>query len=130
MSIGTALTAIKSANSALNTLIGVRFYPDAFPQEFDLPAVCYQVVSTLPSLAMTPVMVNNRYRVQLDGYAATPVLRSSLRNAMLNAFFGFSGTIGGEAVRSILIDTERMSVEQLNTEAEAYRVSMDFFVDL
>ncbi len=131
MSVGTALVAIKSANSALNTLIGTRFYPDQLDQGSTFPAVRYQVISGTKDNAMTPVIANNRYRVQMDGYETTSVLRSALRVAMINAFYGYSSaSIGGESVRSILIDNEMEMIEVISTQIIAYRVSIDFRVDL
>jgi hypothetical protein len=57
MSLQTALVAIKSANSTLNSLIGTRFSPDILPQEVTLPAVTFQIISRVPESAMTPVIV-------------------------------------------------------------------------
>lgn len=130
MSLENALVAIKSANSTLNALIGTRFYPDVCPQQFAMPAVRFQEISYVPSDAMTPVIVNNHYRVQMDGYAATSILRAALRDALVSAFYGYSGSIGGETVKAILIDSERKFVEDLDTEAQSYVVSVDFKVDL
>ncbi len=130
MSLQTAMVAIKTANTALNALIGTRFSPDTFTQEVTLPAVTFQIISRVPDHAMTPVMVNHHMRVQMDGYAATSVLRTALRTAIVSAFYGYSGSIGGEAIKSILIDSERESVEMLDTVAQAYRISIDFIVDM
>ena len=129
MSLQAALVAIKTANSTLNTLVDTRFYPDKLPQKLTLPAVRFQEISSVQSDAMMPSVVNRRARVQMDGYAETSVLRSALRAAMLGAFYGYSGSIAGQTIKSILLDNEQSDVENLNTERESYRVSMDFMVD-
>jgi hypothetical protein len=130
MSMQTAMVAIKTANAGLNALIATRFHPDMLPQEVVLPAIMFQLISRIPDHAMTPVMVNHHMRVQMDGYASTSADRTTLRSAMVSAFYGYSGSIGGESVKSILIDSERESIEQLDTEAECYRISIDFMVDM
>lgn len=130
MSIQTALVAIKTANSTLNTLIGSRFHPDALPQGITLPAVRFQVISRPNMKAMNPTIVNYHARVQMDGYEASSSLRTTLRNALKGCFFGYSGAIGGETVKSILLEDEREDIEMLDTQTQAYRVSLDFIVDL
>ena len=128
--VAAAVVAIKTANTALNTLIGTRFYPDAMPQGVTLPAVRYQVISLVTDDAMTPTIVNRKNRVQMDCYASTSVLRAALRAAVETAFYGYSGSIGGETVKSILIDNEREGIELLDSNTQAYRASIDFKVDL
>lgn len=131
MSIQTALVAIKTANSTLNTLIGTKFNPDVTPQGTGLPFVSFQVISRPNSSAMGPAIVNYHPRVQIDGYAATSALRTALRSALVGCFYGYSNSsIGGENIKSILIDNERESDEMLDTSTEAYRISIDFIVDL
>lgn len=129
MSIQTALVAIKTANVTLNTLIGTRFYTDVAPQGTALPFVRFQVISRPNSAAMTPVIVNYHPRVQMDGYAASSALRTTLRTALVGAFYGYRGSIGGEVVKSILIDNEMETNEMLDTSTEAYRIMIDFVVD-
>ncbi len=130
MSIQTALVAIKTANPTLNTLVGTRFSPDVMPQGVTLPAVTFQVISRPNSNSMGPNIVNYRPRVQMDGYASSSALRTTLRSAMVGAFYGYSGVIGGETIKSILIDNETEMVEQLDTQTQAYRISIDWIINL
>lgn len=131
MSIQTALVAAKTANATLQALIGTRFHPDVLPQGVTLPAVCFQVISRPNSNAFTPVIVDYHPRVQMDGYAATSALRTTLRSALVGCFYGYvNASIGGENIKSILIDNERESVEMLGTSTEAFRISIDFRVHL
>ena len=129
MSLSSALVAIKSANSALNTLIGDRFNPNIRPQESASPSVRYTVISKTNANAMSPVIVNYRARVQMDCYASTSVNRSSLRSAVVTAFYGYAGVIGGETIRSILIDHELEGVESVGQVAEIFVSTIDFIVD-
>lgn len=125
----TAMLAIKASDSDLNTLVGVRFYSDSMPQKVELPCACFTVISRTNSAAMTPVVVNYHTRLQVDGYAATAAGRAELRDAIVAAFYGFAGVIGGKTIKCILIDNERETIEMLDTKTQAYRVSIDFMVD-
>lgn len=138
MSIQTALVAIKTANVALNALIGTGFHPDVLPQwkpteqaiTAYLPKLRFQVISRPNFNAMGPGIVDYRARVQMDGYATTSALRTTLRSAIKGAFYGYSGTVGGETIKAILLDNEFEGVELLDTNTQAYRITMDFIVDL
>ncbi len=135
------MVAIEAANSALHTLLngtisstssgtGDRFFTDKMPQNVLLPAVRFQVISSVKENVFTPLIANHRNRVQMDGYEATATLRSALRTAIVNAFYGYSGTIGGETVKSILIDNEMEGEELLETNAQVFRTTIDFMVDM
>jgi len=129
VSIQTALVAIKTANSTLNTLISTRFHPDALPQGVTLPAVSFQVISRPNYNAMGPTLVDYHARVQMDGYASSSINRTTLRSAMVGAFYGFSGSAGGETIKAILIDNEGEDIEMLDTNTQAYRIRIDFTID-
>lgn len=131
MSIQTALVAVKSANSVLNTLISTRFHPDVLPQGVTLPAVRFQVISR-PKVYTFGVIPNISHpRIQMDGYAATDALRTTLATALRGAFDTYSSTsVGGHAIQGMLILNEWEGVELLNTSTEAYRVSMDFVLHI
>lgn len=136
MSLQAALVTIKTADSALNTLIGTRFHPDALPQDVTLPCVTFQVISRIDAdetFNSDPTFT--LARVQMDGYAATSVLRSALRTALLNCFLmteasGQNGTsmISGKRVQRIRKPRESESTEMLDTNTQAYRISIDFLV--
>ena len=131
MSVQTALVAIKTADSTLNTLIGTRFYPDVLPQTKAFPAVRFQIISRTRGYTFGLVAQLNRPRVQMDGYAASSIDRTTLASAMRGAFMGYrnSSAIGGETIQGIRLDDEEESIEMLDTGTEAYRVRMDFICD-
>lgn len=132
MSIQTMLVAVKTANATLNTLIGTRFHPDVLPQGVTLPCVRYQVISRPKVYTFGVVPQISHPRVQMDGYAATSVLRTTLATALRGAFDTYSSAtaVGGHVVQGILIMNEWEGVEMLNTSTEAYRISMDFVIHL
>jgi len=134
MSLHAALVAIKTADSTLNTLISTRFHPDVLPQEVTLPAVRYQVISrSRPDYAFQGRPHLSNPRVQLDGYAATSALRTTLRSALIGAFLPttrVAGSYGGETILDIRIDNEREGLEMLDTGTQSFRISMDLIVDM
>ncbi len=134
MSIQTALVAIKTADSTLNTLIATRFHPDVLPQNVTLPALTFQVISRIrPDYAFQGRPELSNIRVQLDGYAATSVLRTTLRAALIGCFLPttrVAGSYGGETILDIRIVNEREGLEQLDLETQAYRISFDLIVDI
>lgn len=133
MSLQTALVAIKSANSALSTLIGTRFHPNKLEQGEILPAVRFQEISrTFPDYAFSgrPQLAN--IRVQLDGYAMTQAQRTTLRTALIGCFLPttrVSGSYGSETVLDIRIIDGDDGLEMLGTKTEAYRCRMDLMCD-
>lgn len=134
MSIQTALVAIKTANSTLNTLIGTRFHPDKLPQKVTLPCVRFQVISRpRPDYTFQGRPSLSNPRVQLDGYAASSVDRTTLRSALIGCFLPttrVNGSYGGETIFDIRIDNEQEGEEMLNTNTEAFRISMDLIIDM
>src|SRR5437868_3700524 len=99
MSYKTALVALKTANMALNTLVGVRFYANWLPQNVAMPCVKFQKISAVTDDAMGPAIVNNKLRIQMDGYVKAvrsggTITIDTLRDALIGTFYGYSGTIG------------------------------------
>lgn len=133
MSLQTALVAIKTANTTLNTLIGTRFHPDKLPQEVVMPCVRFEEISRNEldwTFARRPQLV--RIRVQLDGYAESSALRTTLRAAVMGCFLPatrISGTYGGETVLDIRTEGGLSEVEMLDTETEAYRFTRDLIIE-
>lgn len=134
MSLQAALKAIASANVPLTALIGTRFYEFGLTQAKDMPAVTFQIISQTNATAMGPHIVNYHPRVQFDGYVQSErsgglIAKKTLRDAIFNAFFGYMGTIGGQTIKSFLLEDERPNIEGLDTSSELERVNMDFRVD-
>lgn len=133
MSVQTALVAIKTANSTLNTLISTRFNPDVLPQNVTLPAVTFQVISRTREHAFQGRPHLSNVRVQLDGYAATSALRTTLRSALIAAFLPttrVSGSWGGETLFDIRFENEIEGTDMLDTQTQAYRITIDLIVDI
>jgi hypothetical protein len=134
VSIATALVAIKTANSTLNTLIGEKFRADALDQADTVPMVRFQVISRpRPDYTFARRPQLSSVRVQIDGYAATSALRTALRTALIDCFMPstrLNGSYGGETILDIRIVNEREGIEMLNTNVKACRITLDLIVDM
>lgn len=129
MSLEAALVTIKSGNNTLNTLIGTRFSPETLGERPTLPAVVYQLISRPREYAMGVPALLAHARVQMDGYAATASARVTLSDAIRKCFDRYKGTASSTVIQDIRIDNEFETIENENTEAQAYRVSFDFIID-
>lgn len=131
MSLHSAILAIKDANTTLNALVGQRFSWDELKQGTALPCIRLQVVSRIDNdkvFNSNPTF--STARVQMDCYAATSIKRTALRDAVIGAFQGYSGTIDNEVIQRIRKASERETKDLINTNVEAYRISIDFMVPI
>lgn len=123
MSLNTALVALKTANSTLNTLVGERFCPDVLPQGVTFPAVRFQELNRQrPYTWGVPLPPLCQSIVLMAAYASSPAARSTLADAIRAVFTSVtSQTAGGETVTGMMIDNEFSGgVEMLDTNVEAY----------
>lgn len=133
MSFQAAMVALKTANSALNTMIGTRFTPNVFPQEVERPAARFRKVSKVDrdyAFAGRPSLTT--IRVQIDTIAATSIERTELREAFMNCFVPttrVNGSYGGETILDIRSDFALDDVDHLDNDNEAYRDTLDFICD-
>ena len=134
MSLQAAIVSIAAANAPLTALIGTRIYEYGLPQSKTVPAMTFQVISQTNYKAMTPVIVDYHSRVQIDGWVQSArsggsTTKQALRDAIFNAYFGYSGSIGGISIKAFLLEDERPNIEGLDTDKEMDRINMDFMVD-
>jgi len=129
MSLQTALVAMKTANSTLNTLVGTRFHPDALPQAVTLPAIRFQEISKVPAYTYGLASPLWRIGVQMDGYVqsarsgGTAGARATLETAIRGCFTQSSSlTIGGETLQGVYVDSEAEDIEMLDANSEADHV--------
>ena len=76
-------------------IIGTRAYPNAIPQEADLPAIAYQVISRPGAMAHDGPVGIAWPRFQFTGQADDYDEIVDLMNKVRVAFDGFSGLMGG-----------------------------------
>lgn len=138
MSIQAAVVALKTADTPMVAMFGARFYENWIPQNMlagatYYPLAKYQVISRTNDVAFTPVIVNYKTRIQIDIYVKSVrsgglITADAARNVVFAAFFGKSGTYGGETIKAVLLDSEDVDLYMADTNAEADHVRMDFMI--
>ncbi len=78
MSAETDLYAALTARAGLVAIVGTRIYPDAIPEEQDLPAVVYQRSSTSLTTTLANVTVVEEVRFGISAWATTRTVAESI----------------------------------------------------
>lgn len=93
MMLEEALYSYLTSDVGLSALIGVRLYPDLFPENVALPAICYQRISTAltHSRDSGPKLCMTRFQFDVLGADAKGVRQTVIAlEAALNGFKGIS----------------------------------------
>ena len=116
MTVESALYAIAAADAGVAALVGTRIYRERLPQGETLPALVYQQVSELPDLAHSGPAGTSSLRYQFNCYGANPTAAEALKNALVTAFHGYSGTTGSRTMSSRVVAA--LSLPDRDTEYE------------
>ena len=92
MGVRESLRSRCTGHAGVSGLIGTRCYPMTLPQNAQMPAVTYQLISTPPNNYQDHDGTPDRwtYRVQLDAYADTSDGAAALGDQLFAAFAGWS----------------------------------------
>ena len=82
-------------DSDVTALIGTRAYPNVIPQDVDLPALAYQVISRPGGMAHDGATGIAWPRFQITAQADTYTEVVDLINKVRIALDGYTGTMGG-----------------------------------
>jgi len=116
-------TALTSAAS-VSALVGTRVFPDALPQETEMPALVVNVISDVPRSSLSGPVSSalHNARVQVDAYAPTRKLARQVGEAAKSAMDLNTAKQGG-------FDCWFASSRNLyDDRTRHYRMSMDFNV--
>jgi hypothetical protein len=69
--IGSTLRSVLLADGAISALVSTRIYPDARPQDCELPAIEYSIVSSVDHQDLSGPTGTETARIQFDIYALT-----------------------------------------------------------
>ena len=118
--------ATTGGHAGLSALIALRCYPLRLPADAAMPAMTYRVISSPPSEYRDHDGSPDRwrFRVQLDGWAATPDDAAALGDQMFAAFEGWSS---GTAVGACHVANGPL--EDYDTAMDQSRVIVDVVVD-
>jgi hypothetical protein len=116
-------------------LVGDRIYPLALPQEVELPAITYQIISDLPTISHStmqdhPTHTGNRHaftRVQFGCYDSTYDGAEALCDALNDLAVGFRGTWGTVEIDSVRPDI-RLDDWDEEPNSGLYRAIQDLII--
>ena len=120
---GNAVLFTLTNNAGVNTIISGRVYRVRLPQEVTLPAVTFQLVSSIPQMIHGEATKNFINRYQVDCWATGGDAVSALRDAVVAAMDNIQGTISGVNVLRILFEGDRDNYED---QPEMYRRILEF----
>lgn len=114
-----------TSDSGLSALIDTRLYPDVFPENVTLPAVCYQRISTAPTYSRDsgPVLCMSRF--QFDVLAADALTRRQVALTLGAALNGFKG-IADPRVDATFIDNDGVQYEDVT---ENFKATLDALIE-
>ena len=100
-----AITSILEASTSVTSLASTRIYPVELPQDPQLPAVVYNVISEQRESVMSQDTGTVHARVQVSCWAPTYTSASGLSEGVRSATQRYSSTsIGGVLVHEIFIE--------------------------
>lgn len=117
-----------SNDSGVAALIAGRIYPGRLPQNTTMPALSYELVSSVDVLPITAVAggVLLRSRVQVTGFAKNYSDLKTLLEAARKALLFQSGVIAG--VRVIGITRELIGPDLREDDLGLYLQSVDYLI--
>lgn len=101
-----------------------RVHPDVLPDKPGLPALAYQLISSIGGLAHDQAIDLRNVRVQIDAWAMTLSEAAAAALEVKRALNGYKGPLGDLAYSAAWsLEGEFDGVEE---ETRLYRVSLDF----
>ncbi len=104
MSMEADLLAVLEANAGVSALVGARIYPMVLPQRVTLPAIRYQVISTIPQPTHNGPSGLRQYRLQLSVHAATYSSAQAVAEALYTALDGKKAIFGSGTSCTVVND--------------------------
>ena len=128
--IGKAIRTRLAADTDVAADVGTRIFPRAMPQDATLPAIVYQLISSISDDAIGAAAGIVTALVQVDVYADTHLAANNLAEDVRDSLHGFAGTMGNETVRGLQLDNkfEGYLVPDDGGDDGTYRVTMDWSI--
>jgi hypothetical protein len=130
MSLEKAVRATLVADSTVLGLVASRIYPQRRPQGTSLPALVYMNVHSHQTESLQTQTGIRRTRLAIESIGATYGSTKTLRDAVESALVNYTGTLEGETIYSIRLE----SVVDIDESTEpgsqfgAFRTIMDFVI--
>ncbi len=117
-----------TGSEAVTALVGLKIYPGLIPQNTTMPAVSYELISSvdIPPINAQASGVILRSRVQVSVLARTYAEVKTIQEAIRRALLFKSGLIAGVQVNAIT--RELIGSDERDDESGLYMQGVDFLL--
>jgi hypothetical protein len=117
-----------TGSEAVTALVGLKIYPGLIPQNTTMPAVSYELISSvdIPPINAQASGVILRSRVQVSALARTYAEVKTIQEAIRRALHLKSGLIAGVQVNAIT--RELIGSDERDDESGLYMQGVDFLL--
>ena len=117
-----------TGSEAVTALVGLKIYPGLIPQNTTIPAVSYELISSvdIPPINAQAGGVILRSRVQVSALARTYAEVKTIQEAIRRALLFKSGLIAGVQVNAIT--RELIGSDERDDESGLYMQGVDFLL--
>jgi len=130
MSLEKAVRSVLINDATVAGLVVARVYPQRRPQGSTLPAIVYQNVHSKQSESLQTQSSIRRTRLGVEAISATYGGTKTLRNAIESALVNYAGTLEGETIHSLRLESV-VDIDETKEPASqfgAFRTIMDFVI--
>ncbi len=122
--VEAAIYSLLSTATSVVAIAGPRIYPLLMPIDFVVPAITYQIVSSVSSPGLMTAGMQ-KIRVQIDCFGNDYSDAVTLRAAVVSSLNGFSGTVQGVPISNF----SKISQSDLfDHDALLYRAMVEFYL--
>lgn len=130
MSLEKAIRSVLINDATVASLVSTRVYPQRRPMGTSVPAVVYQTVFQETNQALETQAGIQRSRISIDCIDNTYGDTKTLRNAIQGALINYSGTLEGETIHSVRLESA-VDIDEQNEPAGEFgffRTILDFVI--
>lgn len=123
MTIETSIVSLLSTDSTLTALVASRIYPLLLSEDTKLPAVTYQVISTVTDYSNDGATGLTMTRLQTDAWANSYAQCKAASDAIRHALGAFTGIVSGVYIANVIRDNV---TDYFDSASRLYRVQTDW----
>jgi len=130
MSLEKAVRSVLVNDATVSGIVSARVYPQRRPMSTSVPALVYQNVHGETNQALATQGGMQRTRLSIECIDSTYGGTKTLRNAVEGALINYSGTLEGETIHSLRLESA-VDIDETNEpggEFGYFRTILDFVI--
>lgn len=130
MSLEKAIRSVLVNDNTVSGIVSARVYPQRRPMSTSVPALIYQNVSSETNQAVATQGGIKRTRLSIECIDSTYGATKTLRNAVESALINYTGTLEGETIHSLRLESA-VDIDETNEPAGDFgyfRTILDFVI--